>query len=150
MQLSSAEYVCNVLAGGWSRICVHSTTRKHLFSACISMVKPALLDTAFGMLTVSTNTHAIWLRYALDNVAPAQYVWDGGCFGLALQAIEVRLHHCHGTDSTERIRSVGTGPGQSSRRSLTVQSSPTLPRSLGTLAVLIALNDQIQSRSCRR
>ena len=83
------------------------------------------------MLTVSTNVPRHLVRCALDNVAPAQYVWDGGCFGLALQAREVRLHHCHGTDSTERIRSVGTGPGQSSRRSLTVQTSPTLPRSLG-------------------
>ena len=90
MQLSSAEFVRNVLARAWSRICVHSAIRKHLFSACVSMDMSALLWMAYVMLTVSTNTHTI------GCIAPSTTSHRRGTFG----TLEAR------PDAVKRERSI--------------------------------------------
>ena len=86
---------------------------------------------AFTMLTASTTPQATW------RVAPSTTQRRRSTFGTPgatasrRRVREVRLHNCPGTVSTERIRSAGAGPGQSSHQSMTVQTSPKLPRSLG-------------------
>ena len=84
-----------------------------------------------GCCTVSTIPQATWCVALSTTQRRRSTFGTPGATASRRRVREVGLHNCPGTVSTECIRSAGAGPGQSLHQSMTVQTPPTLPRSLG-------------------